>query len=191
MWLLGVLRFILCMVPAAALAVAAPWWLHEWLTGLGVSEIAASQLCIILGATIVMIGVGVGWHVAGWSLVSRNDNLPRILHERKFPAVVVILSLIVIAWGVAAGVAGVDMVEALSEWGIVGQIVAGALGLFVIAVVALAWRLASRKPISKRDIADSTPTVLKIAAALLLAAAAYVQRLGDWIAEQLQGGRRA
>jgi hypothetical protein len=56
-----------------------------------------------------------------------------------------------------------------------------------MSVVVLAWKLTSQETVSKEEIAESTPTMLKIVAALLLAVAGYVQRTGGWIADRLRG----
>lgn len=191
MWFVRLLKFTACAAPAAALAVAVPWWLLEPLRAPGVDQTAVWQACILLGATILMIGCAVGWHVAGLPLIAPSDSVPPVLRKHKYPAAVVILLLVGLAWGMATVTATGDIVEAIADWGLVGQIVAAALVAFVLSVIGLALQLVSREQVTREDISESTPVGLKIVAALLLGVAGYVQRLGQHIAEKIERWRGA
>jgi hypothetical protein len=178
-------------VPATALAVAVPWLLYDPLLNVGLTEDpVVCQACIVLGATILMVGVAAGWHVAGWPLVGPHDELPRFLREKKKSAGLVILSLIVIAWGMAAAVAGAQIIEALTEWGTAGQIVAWALVTFGLTVIGLGLQFVSGEKITRQDISEDTPTAARIVAALLAAIAGATQRAAGYLASVLSSRSR-
>ncbi len=186
MWLWRLLRFVLCAVPAAALAVAVPWAIFDPLVRLGVPEDpVVYQICIIVSATVLMVGVAAAWHIAGWSLVGPSDDVPRVLRENSYPAAVVILLLIALAWGIAAATAAANVVDAIAQWGFVGQIVAGALVVFVLSMAGIGWKLVCGDSVTKQEIAERTPALLKIVAALLLSVAQHLQSIGKYLADRL------
>ncbi|MBD3291775.1 MAG: hypothetical protein GF393_02560, partial [Armatimonadia bacterium] len=133
-----VVKFIACAVPAAAAAIMLPWWVYDPLVRLGVPEDPlVYQACIVLSATVLMVGIAVAWHVAGWPLVGQSDDVPAFLRENRYPAAVIILALVAGAWGIAGVTAAADVVDAIADWGFVGQVVTGLFAAFVMSLIGL------------------------------------------------------